>query len=522
MRATMVFAAAAGILVAALLSGPASAAATAPGNAPGTAPGAGARFTRGACPARVLADGAAVKKPRCGFLIVPQNWARPRGRTIRLLVVIVPSVSPRPAADPIVFFQGGPGADATRDSHALVDAGLNRGHDLILMSQRGTSSSQPALTCPEIFRFNTESVGRVLLAASTRRRYLKAVTACRRRLAARHISLADYNTTESADDYAALRLALGIRRWDVFAHSYGTDLALTYMREHPRGIRSVALDGVVPPSVASPGWTWSSLKEAFRNIIRACRAQRRCRARYPHLAGTFTRLVRRLQAHPVTTTVRLPEGGRRVKVVLDGGTLVNWLVMASHDAKDLPLAIDDLAHGHPRRVAETWAAARVTAPGHVVTFSHGLTFSVWCSEWVPYETAAAQFAAGRRAFPGFPASVLAQAPQLTFLRAACRAWDVPRAPRSIRAVTRSRIPTLAITGSFDAQTGAQWGPYVARTLSRSTVVTLPGVAHGAYINACGASVIRSFFGHPRAPDTRCVASMRPPRFTIGPRWTSAR
>jgi len=135
---------------------------------------------------------------------------------------------------------------------------------------------------------------------------------------------------------------------------------------------------------------------------------------------------------------------------------------------------------------------------------------------VPYETASAQLAAGRRAFPAFPAPVLTQAPQLTFLRAACRAWNVPKAPRSIRAITRSAIPTLAITGSFDTQTGAQWGHYAARTLSRSIVVTLPGVAHGAYYNSCGASVITSFFGRPQAPDTRCVASLQPPRFTIGP------
>lgn len=450
---------------------------------------------------------------RCGFLVVPQNWAHPLGPTIRLPVLIVPSQAKRPAADPIVFFNGGPGSDAVLAATYLVKAGLNRDRDIILMSQRGTFSSQPALYCPEIYRFNTETVGRALLTRSTRRMYVKAVAKCRRHLAAQGINLADYTTTQSADDYAALRVVLGVRQWDVYSHSYGTDLALTYMREHPRGIRSVVLDGVTPPSRVSLGWFWSNVKVGFDHIIRACAAQRRCRRQFPHIGATFTRMVRRLQAHPVTTTVRLPGGGRRVTVVLDGGVLVNWLVVpASHDAKNLPLALYELAHGHPQMVAQGWAESRVTPS----TISWGLTFSVACGEWVPYQSASAQFAAGKRAFPGFPASVLTQGPQLTFMRAACRVWHVPTAPRSIRAVTRSAIPTLAITGTFDTQTGLQNGYYVARTLSHSTVVTLPGIPHGAFDSACGASVITSFLNHPLAPDTRCVASMRPPRFTTIP------
>ena len=67
--------------------------------------------------------------------------------------------------------------------------------------------------------------------------------------------LAAFNSTESAYDLADLRAALGIKQWNVFSHSYGTDLALIYMRQDPQGIRSVILDGLAPPSVASPGWT---------------------------------------------------------------------------------------------------------------------------------------------------------------------------------------------------------------------------------------------------------------------------
>ncbi|MFE5893300.1 alpha/beta fold hydrolase [Streptomyces sp. NPDC056462] len=472
------------------------------------------RFVPGPCPT-THEELAELKGIRCGSLVVPENRAHPSSRTLRLAVAMVPSASPKPHPDPIVFFAGGPGVDALGDIPELTKAGLNRDRDLVVMSQRGTLPSQPTpLTCPEIDRFYQQRVRLVYDAPSTGDRYARAAARCRDRLTAQGVDLAAYNTSENAADVADLRRALGIPRWNVLSHSYGTQLALTYMRMFPQGIRSVTVDGVVPPSVATPGWTWSSVKESLDAILSACAAQSSCRQRYPDLGATFLRLVRQLEARPVTTHVTVPQAGR-VKVVLDGGALLNWMVRASHEAEIFPLAVDELAHGLPQRIAEQWAAMRL--PGTVGEFAHGLSLSVWCSEWVPYETPREERAHALRAFPGLPQSVLAQPPQLAFLRQACQAWNVPKAPASIRAVTRSDIPTLALSGSFDAQTGAQWGRYVARTLSRSKVVTLAGLAHGGtlFTNTCGAQVITSFFDDPKDPDTGCVASVKPKPFVIG-------
>jgi pimeloyl-ACP methyl ester carboxylesterase len=473
------------------------------------------RFVPAPCPATY----GELKDTRCGFLVVPENRAHPSPRTLRLAVARVRSSSPRPHPDPIVFFTGGPGADALADIAGLTEAGLNRDRDLIVLSQRGTYSSQRPLTCPEIDRFYGERVHLLYDAPSTGDRYAQAAARCRDRLTAQGIDPAAYNTSENAADAADLRRVLGIREWNVLSHSYGTQLALTYMRMFPQGIRSVTVDGVVPPSVATPGWTWSSMKESFDNIVSACAAQLSCRQRYPDIGATYLRMVRQLEAHPVTLHVRVPQVGR-VKVVLDGGALLNWMVRASHAPETFAVGVDELAHGHPERIAEQWAAAWL--PGSQGMFAHGFSLSVWCSEWVPFETPEEQLAKGRQAFPGLPRSVLAQAPQLPFLRQACQAWNVPKAPDSVREVTRSSIPTLAISGSFDAQTGAQWGRYVARTLSRSTVVTLAGVAHGTYDTPCGAKVITSFFDDPGHPDTRCVNTVKPAPFVIGSQGAGTR
>ena len=473
-----------------------------------------ARFVNAPCPKDLPAN---VKNPRCGSLIVPEDRARPNGRQVRLTVLRIPALSAHHSPVPVVYLNGGPGSDALSFSAELVDAGLNRDREVIVLAQRGTKGSQPFLPCRSIDDVRANSLDLKFDAPSTGRKLAAAAARCRTQLRARGIDLAAYNTTENAADVADLRQALGIRNWDVFAHSYGTDLALTYMRVDPQGIRSVVLDGTVPPSVASPGWTWSSFREFFDNLLKACRAQKPCRARYPHIGQTYVRLVNRLEAHPVTTTVSVPGIERPVKVKIDGGVLVNWLTRQSHFPTTVPLEIDELAHGHPQRIALQWAEARALPPAARGIFAYGMTYGVWCSEWIPYETPSQELRLAKRAFPGFPRSVLAQAPQLTWLRSICQRWNVPKAPKSIRAVTRSNIPTLAITGTFDAQTGAQWGAYAARTLKHSIVVDLPGVAHGAVATPCGATVINSFYNNPRHPDTSCVRSVHPPQFVIGPR-----
>ncbi|MFJ6837015.1 alpha/beta fold hydrolase [Streptomyces sp. NPDC091209] len=409
---------------------------------------------------------------------------------------------------------GGPGGDTMADIPFLIDAGVNRDRDLIVMAQRGTLHSRPNLACPEIDRFNARSVGLRYDAPSTGRLLVRAAKKCRDRLTADGIDLSAYNTTENAADFADLRKALGIRRWDVYGYSYGTDLALTFLRRHPQGIRSVAIDSVVPPQIVSLPWTWDSAQEGIGAIFAACAAQPLCDRRYPDLPRTLTRQIRRLEARPLTTTARPPGGGDPVKVVLDGGALANLLVANAVPAVDVPAALDELAHGNPERFARAAAAGAHPVIGE---FAHGLTQSVACSEWVPGYSQADLLRAGRRAFPGWPDSVLAQAPQLPFEHDVCRVWNVPDRTPVQRIATVSDVPTLIVSGSFDAKTGARWGPYTGRTLSRSTAVLIPGIGHWVVAQSpCAQSVLASFLTQPGSPDTACVAGLAPKPFTITP------
>ncbi|MEK0098342.1 alpha/beta fold hydrolase [Streptomyces sp. A475] len=480
----------------------------------GPSPEDAARFVPGPCP-KTPEEIEALRTARCGHLEVPENRGRPGSRTIKLAVAVIKAASAKPSADPVVFMAGGPGGDTFDDIPILVDSGLNKDRDLIIMAQRGNLYDQPNLACPEIDRFNAKAVGLGYDSAAAQRLMLDAVKKCRDRLKGDGVDLSAYNTTENATDFADLRTALGISRWNVYGYSYGSDLALTYLRLHPTGIRAVAIDSVTPPQSAILPWGWSSAREGIGTILKACAAEPRCKSRYPDLATTLTEQVRRLEAKPLTLKAEPPKGGAPVKVVLDGGAVLNLLVANAVKAKDVPATIHELGHGRPERFARARAADSVQAVG--VT-AHGLTESVACGEWAPGSSESDVLKAGRRAFPGWPDTVLAQVPQLPFQYDVCRLWDVPDRAAVQRVATTSAVPTLLVSGTFDAKTGASWAKGAARTLSRSTSVLIPGVTHWVVPQSpCAQSVLASFLARPTAPDTGCVAGLTPQPFTITPK-----
>jgi pimeloyl-ACP methyl ester carboxylesterase len=446
----------------------------------------------------------ALKSARCGYLVVPEDRKHPNGRTIRNAVAILPAKSNHPKPDPIVFMTGGPGAAAILDIPFLVDAGINRNRELIVMAQRGTLYDKPDLYCPELDHFYARQVSMVFDAPSTGARQAVAARACHDRLVRRGTEPAAYNTTENTADFAELRQALGVKEWNVYGYSYGSDLALSFMRDHPEGIRSVTIDSVVPPNIVSLPWTWSSAREGITTIFKACEAQPSCNRHYPHLLPTFISEVRKLEAHPMVRRVRPPQGGPPVKVVLDGGTLVNMLVGNVPRWPEVPAAITELAEGDPHRFLEARAAGAVVPEDPEQAL--GMTESFICQEWEPYGGPAAILRAGRQVFPTFPASVLVNAPQLPFLKELCREWKVPKAPASQRVRVHGDIPTLVVSGAVDSKTGAKWGRYAARSLGKSTYVRIDNVAHWVIVQSpCAQRIFQSFLSRPTGPQTACAA-----------------
>ncbi len=524
-RVALLGAAALLLLAVVLVSGAAAANPLATGavaETPATSTALASNFVPGPCP-KPPSPIPELKTARCGKLFVPEDRAHPNGKTISLSVAVIPAKAATPKPDPIVWLAGGPGDDAITEIPWAIAGGLNRNRDVIFMSQRGTYSARPKLTCPVVDRWAEKTLNLPYDAPATGHAYVAATKKCRAQLLKKGVDLSAYNSLESSNDLDELRRALGVKEWNVYGISYGTDLALNYMRMHPQGIRSVGIDGIFPPPLAGGVAAETSAGEGINAVSKACSEDARCHRRYGDIGATWRRLVRKYQAAP--RTVRVPVQGVKGKVAvkISGGMLLQWTVSpGTHLAGKVPADVDALAHGNPVPIASSWAAPKLN-PAGIGVLSNGLFYGVSCGEWVPYESEASVIAAARRAFPTLPRSIWKNAPNLPFMRQNCAAWKVPKVPAEVRDVTHSRIPTLVISAQYDGQTAASFGPLVARTLPNSTVVTIPNVAHVAFAspspqaNACAQRIARSFFDVLGEAETGCIAKVPPTEFEIAKR-----
>src|SRR5262245_29210156 len=125
-------------------------------------------------------------------------------------------------------------------------------------------------------------------------------------------------------------------------------------------------------------------------------------------------------------------------------------------------------------------------------------------------------AAGREAFPDYPASVQREGiGGWAYFNEDCRdVWKLPPAPEAMHQPVTSSIPTLLIAGSFDTLTSLAGAKAAAARLARATLISIPGVAHFASPAApCAQAVTVSFLAAPDAPDTSCVGALKRPSFT---------
>jgi pimeloyl-ACP methyl ester carboxylesterase len=195
-----------------------------------------------------------------GRLSVPESRRRPTGRTLELRFVRFVSTSAS-KGPPIVYLAGGPGASgiwsASGDRNGLFMKRRGAG-DVIALDQRGAGLSRPAPACPGSWSYPLDRPHDDDRLAAVLAPFLRACAAA----FANSLDVTAFNTAESADDLEDLRVALGADRLALIGMSYGTHLALAYLRRYPSRVERAVLAGV-----EGPDHTWSARRS--RNSTRA-------------------------------------------------------------------------------------------------------------------------------------------------------------------------------------------------------------------------------------------------------------
>jgi pimeloyl-ACP methyl ester carboxylesterase len=444
---------------------------------------------------------------RCGYLVVPEDRSNPASRTIRLLVAILKSRSDHPAPDPLVYLEGGPGGTILWMVGFWLSSQFLDKRDMILVEQRGTRLSDPVLSCPEIGAAVFDSLTVNLGQQEEIAREVQVAATCRDRLKGQGINLAAYNSAASAADLDDLRQVLGYDQWNLFGGSYGTRLALTAMRDYPKGIRSVILDSTYPPQVRSQVELLPMAAATFDTIFAACAGDADCSAAYPNLKTTFYDLLERLNTQPMAVNMVHPLAGQPVTLQITGGDLAGELYTALYDATAVsfvPFMIDQIDKGN-RDVIEPMAREAILL---LQAITWGMYYSVDCYDQAPFNPPEA-VTASANAYPQLRNFLVGR----SFV-AICGMWGAGQGGPIENQPVQSDIPTLVLAGEFDPTTPPIWGKETADHLSQGYYYLFTGLSHGITTSSpCGMDMAVAFVDNPTAaPDSSCMAGMRRAKF----------
>ena len=394
---------------------------------------------------------------RCATLSVPEDRATRTGRTIPLWILILPASATPSAADPVFYLAGGPGQAASELSRMAARFGLRRTRDIVLADQRGTGRSN-GFEC----RFygppaNPQSYFQSFLPADK-------VRTCRDELAVR-ADLTQYTTAASVEDLEDIRVALGYARINVMGGSYGTRLAMEYVRKYERRVRTVVLDGPVPTTVPMPEDFGTVAQRSLDVLLDECAGSPACAAAFPDIRAEVQSVFDRLKREPVTATVAHPDDGRPAQVTLTRdhvGEAVRYMMYVSGYAGDVPLYLHEAAHGNFAPIATFLIRHRESG-----TFD-GLYLAITCTEDVPFVSDGAE----ARDEPTYLGSY-----RIREQRAACKDWPRGVPPEWRNHPVSASVPVLILSGRLDPVTPPAFGAELARTLTNSRLLTVPFGGH---------------------------------------------
>jgi pimeloyl-ACP methyl ester carboxylesterase len=430
----------------------------------------------------------------CAVFPVPEDRRVQGGRTLDLNLVVLPARRRSKQPDPIFFLHGGPGSGAAGLAGLFRSSPWREDRDIVLLDQRGTGQSAP-LDCP------IQTVEDIVAEMATFR--IPGVEECRRRQTA---DLSRFTTSIAVEDLEALRKALGVPQVNLIGGSYGTRVALEYVRRYPDSVRTATLRGVAPPSFSLPSEFDGDSLQALEHVLADCKEDARCRQAFPDIRRELDQVVRRLEQEPGSARIRIEGETHTVQVTRDLFVAsLHYTLYLAGSASQIPLFIHQ-AHGedYDALVGSSVRFSMALMP----QLSMGAFLSVACAEDAPFYDAGEVVAGARE--------TLLRGRFSLGLQEACKHWPVDPVPAEFKQPVRSAVPVLLLSGEADPVTPARVAEKAAQHLAGSLHVVLPEMGHSDLTPGCVDDLVGRFLagGTVEGLDVSCARSLRRPAFEL--------
>jgi pimeloyl-ACP methyl ester carboxylesterase len=442
----------------------------------------------------------APKGTRCGIVVVPENRTQPDAKTIGLNVMVLAATGGLKASDAIFEIAGGPGqptADSNGVAFSTITGTAHATRDIVLVDQRGTGGSRP-LQCD---LYPGSGPARFFAPEWPTDIYEK----CGERLGA-IADLSQYTTDNAADDLDDVRAALGYDRIDLLGGSYGTSVALVYMRRHGIRVRSAVLDAVVPLDARIPLPYAKAAQRAIDALFADCAADAVCHTAMPNVRSEFASVLAQLAKGPVNAQATDPQSSTKAPVQID---LAMWVSAVRDGLYDTATAsvLLKLIHAAARGDFGPSADYITNVRGGWALLYSGMAMSVSCPEDVDNIDPQTISGATRGSFFGDY--------RIRQEIAACEVWPHRTVDPSFFAPVRSNAPVLMLSGGLDPAAPPEEATRVQRYLPHAVNVVFPHQAHVSN-TPCGQKMVSAFIdaADARGLDTSCAAQEQRPAFTL--------
>lgn len=386
-----------------------------------------------------------------GSLVVPESRSNPGSRLITIPVIRVPAADSSRDAEPIFLLEGGPGL--TNMGWRPRDV-LLANHDLVMVGYRGVDGSS-VLDCPEVEEAMKGDGD--LLGERSLRTLGAAWSRCAARLRDSGVDLNGYTILDVVEDLEAARQALGYDRIDLLSLSYGTRVAYVYALRYPASVCRSVMIGANPPGHMV--WEPADVDRLLRRYADRWAQDPRMRARSADLTATMQRAL-----------AQVPR--RWFLFGIDPGKVRVMTFLLLNHKTSAPLVFDAYI-----------AAEKGDASGFaLMTLAFDRMFpSMMCWGDLASKAVSADFDSLRDYVDEMePPGATLGSPLGKLLWGPLRygAWPIRPLPDDYRALRRSDVPTLLISGDLDPATPAEFAENeLLPHLGRGRHVVFSGMGH---------------------------------------------
>ncbi len=425
-----------------------------------------------------------------GFLTVPENWAKPAERQIKLAVAILSNTSGHKNAGAILMIEGGPGAGTIEGMGWWLNHPLRKENDIILLDTRGTGFSEPRL-CPDLGKSLLKILAKNQEEEVDEKEKANLAMACKQDLIARGVDMECYQSPSIVHDFHALKEHFKYQNWKVYGVSYGTYIAQVYANTYPEDVKALILDS--PISDISKYYTQntSNYLSGLENMFADCKASPDCVALYPDLEKTYYETIAQLEKDPITVAVdkSIVPTGEFTYNAEDFKIAIHQALYQKILVEVLPMLIQQF---HDRN--EQTLGALVAAFSQALRLDYGVYYCTTCNEVIPKNDVGV-YVRDAQSHPLLSGG-------LSFYKSdfvVCDKWNQSE-KLDISSLQNSELtieaPTLIIAGEYDPITPLSNGQALLQKIKNAQLIEAKTFGHASGFSRKGLEITNNFFSNP--------------------------